>query len=442
MRIKYRWVQVVPAIILVVIGGVFIWFNLNQPVSEEELLNGIAEEEPVATLNTIRIGVMGHEGAIPKHRFLGELARENINTYCNESGIDLRFEFVYTEARFNCDSGVRLAAWYKEDSVDLVVGPCIDINLHCSLPTYARDHTMVMLSPSVGSSYWDFAFSSEYPLFRLCPSDTTQVKPLVKAIRSLGITDVIVHLQEGASRTRLHDIYDSFVEMFEDAGGTIDAKLTFTLNEEGPDQDFSNYLEKLELAVRRVVEEKGAEHTCILQLSGHIPPLLSQTGPFLGLHEVTWFGIDEMTSSQFILEMAGEEAAKLKLLSPYVGHAYNSLFQRLNEAYSGEFNRTLSYYQANLYDACWIMALSVIEASTANATEIEEILPAIASQYNGATGRCLLDENRTRVASYDIWGYFEVDGEPRNLRCGFYNGTTGTVTWDERLIQPLGGGNE
>jgi branched-chain amino acid transport system substrate-binding protein len=297
---------------------------------------------------------------------------------------------------------------------------------------------MVMLSPSVGSSYWDFAFNPEYPLFRLCPSDTTQAKPLVKAIRSLGITNIIVHLQEGAGRTRLHDIYDSFVEMFEDAGGTIDAKLTFTLNEEGPDQDFSNYLERLESAVRRVVEEKGAEHIGILQLGGPIYLMLFQTGPFPGLHEVTWFGIDEMANSQFILESAGEEAAKVKLLSPYVGHANNSLFQKLNEAFYGEFNWTLSYYQANLYDACWIMALSVIEAGTTNATGIEEILPIVSSQYDGATGRCLLDENRTRVASYDIWGYFEVDGAPKKLRCGFYNAITGEITWNEDVIG-LGG---
>jgi branched-chain amino acid transport system substrate-binding protein len=438
MRLKNRWVWAVPTIIVVVMGGVFFWWSINPQVSEEELLNGIAEEETLATLNTIRIGVMSHEWAIQQHRFLGELAREDINTYCNESGIDLRFEFVYTEARFNCDSGVRLAAWYKEDGVDLVVGPCMNINLHCSLPTYARNHSMVMLSPSVDSSYWDYAFNPEYPLFRLCPSDTTQAKPLVKTIRSLGITDVIVHLQEGAGRTRLHDIYDSFVEMFEDAGGTIDAKLTFTLNEEGPDQDFSNYLERLDSAVRRVVEEKGAEHTCILQLGGSIYLMLPQMEHFPGLHEVTWFGIDETASSQFILERAGEEAAKVKLLSPYVGHANNSLFQRLNEAYIGEFNWTLSYYQANLYDACWIMALSVIEAGTANATGIEEILPIVASQYDGATGRCLLDENRTRVASYNIWGYFEVDGEPRNLRCGFYNATTGEITWDEDVLG-LGG---
>jgi ABC-type branched-subunit amino acid transport system substrate-binding protein len=407
-------------IILVALGGGAILMKaLNYPAPEDGAPSG-SQEGNAEALDVVRIGVMSSDHSIERDTFLGEIARGDINEYCNESGIGLRFEFVYTEARFNCDSGVRLAVWYKEVGVDLVVGPCGSINLHCGLPMYARNHSMVMLSPSVDSSFWDYAFNPEYPLFRLCPSDTTQVKPLVKTIRSLGITDVIVHLKEGGGRTRLHDIYDSFVEMFEDAGGTLDAKLTFTLNEEGPDQDFSNYLERLKSAVRRVVEEKGAEHTGILQLGGPIYRMLSQTGPFPGLHEVTWFGIDETASSQFILERAGEEAAKVKLLSPYVGHANNSLFQKLNEAYHVEFNRTLRYYQANLYDACWIMALSVIEAGTANATEIEDILPAIASRYNGATGRCLLDENRTRVASYDIWG-------------------TDSVTWDEELIPVIEG---
>jgi hypothetical protein len=35
---------------------------------------------------------------------------------------------------------------------------------------------------------------------------------------------------------------------------------------------------------------------------------------------------------------------------------------------------------------------------------------------------------------YDIRGFFEVNGTYEYLKCGFYNGSTGTITWDEALM--------
>jgi len=95
---------------------------------------------------------------------------------------------------------------------------------------------------------------------------------------------------------------------------------------------------------------------------------------------------------------------------------------------------SLGYYDANIYDCCWVMALSVLEAGSAEGKEVIEFLPDVATAYNGATGAIILDENGDRDAvDYALWGYFEVDGELRCLRCGLYNCTTDSVTWDEEL---------
>ena len=58
------------------------------------------------------------------------------------------------------------------------------------------------------------------------------------------------------------------------------------------------------------------------------------------------------------------------------------------------------------------------------------MLPDVASRYYGYTGWCLLNEAGDRFTrDFDIWGYGYIDDEPSIIKYGFYDSTTGTVTW-------------
>ncbi len=87
-------------------------------------------------------------------------------------------------------------------------------------------------------------------------------------------------------------------------------------------------------------------------------------------------------------------------------------------------------YEANIYDSCMVLGLSVIEAGSLNASNVEQVLPEVADDYVGLTGSCGLDEYGDRV--YFRTGLFAIDYNP-SLRwtiVGFYYSPTNEIIWE------------
>jgi len=96
---------------------------------------------------------------------------------------------------------------------------------------------------------------------------------------------------------------------------------------------------------------------------------------------------------------------------------------------------------ANLYDICWIYALSVFSTNSVDAETIKQVLPDIAAGYNGITGNCELDENGDRVPSkFNVWGVGEIDGNIQLVNYASYDYSTKETVWDTSLITPVRGG--
>ncbi len=106
------------------------------------------------------------------------------------------------------------------------------------------------------------------------------------------------------------------------------------------------------------------------------------------------------------------------------------MYHELNTSFHQRFSHSVDYFTANVYDACWITALSTIEADRRNAT-VTDVLPEVAAGYTGATGLCLLDMYGDReAADYAYLCYASVDGEPRCIRCGWYSYASGEIEWN------------
>ena len=92
-----------------------------------------------------------------------------------------------------------------------------------------------------------------------------------------------------------------------------------------------------------------------------------------------------------------------------------------------------------MLDYEWGFRYEALTHARADGVAVYEVLPDVAANYSGVTGGCLLDDYGDRIEmDYDIWGYFEVEGEPQCLKSGFYNATTGEIAWDEDLMPSLG----
>ena len=189
------------------------------------------------------------------------------------------------------------------------------------------------------------------------------------------------------------------------------------------------YLGEAEAAVQ---DTKGLGETAVLLVdySGIAEYLLPKVSEYPALMNVTWF-TPEFTAPFYDTMAFEEEAAQLIFIHPSLTFKETTVYERVNAAHLEEFNLDMGYHSSNLYDACWLMALSVIEAGASNATVVRKAIMMVASNYTGASGSCAIDDTYFRaVADYQIWGYFATEEGLKRLPCGLYNSTSKEITWD------------
>lgn len=431
MNQRNRYFVAVVIAVLIIGGGIVLtapWEvpedNEDETVPEESELKGV-----------VNIGVMAsHDEVFPVYEFIADMAMRDINEHCANTGLNCNFEFLLSNANGTAAKALDLTQMYKNMGIDLVVGYGWSCQL-CVTRTYAEDNGMVLLSPSSRTPQ----LAQEDNIFRLCPHDFKQATPTVKMMRSLGVTDTFVIQRDDLWSDGLAE---SFKKEFEEDGGRVQEVIRYPGEIVG--DGFLPYVKMANAAIRDLAEKQGQEKAAILLISfSENRQILERASSHPALMGVKWFGSEDTVNSSSIQETSCPEAAAVSLISPIPSMTKNNIYLRINRAFVNEFNRNLSYYDAYVYDCCWVMALSVLEAGTDDGDVMRTVLPRVASNYSGMSGPCTLDAYGDRAAvDYDIWGYFDVDGETKCLKCGFYNATTGAVTWDERLIQPLAGGNE
>jgi branched-chain amino acid transport system substrate-binding protein len=364
----------------------------------------------------------------PVYEFLARLAFRDINKHCVESRYNFSFEFLCTCGDDKPWIALEQTQLYKSMGIDLVVGYDWSSQL-CVADYYSESNDMVLLSPSSTSPVEHL--TEEDNVFRLCPHDFKHSAPMVRMMRSLGVTDAVV-IQRGDAWG--DGLAKGFKRGFEADGGRVQAVIRYPGEIVG--DGFLPHVKKADVAIRGILEEQGPEHVAILLISfSEDGQILEQARSYPALMGVRWFGSEEAVNSSGVLGNSCPMAAAIGLISPSPSTSDNKVYERVNQAFVDEFNRSLGYYDANIYDCCWVMVLSVLEAGSAEGKEVVKVLPEVAAGYMGATGPCILDENGDRDAvDYALWSYFEVDGTCENLRCGTYHHDSDSVEWDETFL--------
>lgn len=388
----------------------------------------------------IRIGVMSPTNSShPGYVFLAELAREEINDHCDSAGLDYSFEFVYSCADAHATEAIRLTEWYHKNDVDLVIGYSWGSQMHGSMRNILK-YNMTVITPTVDVYFWAGIWPN---VIRLTPHSFRQVEPLARIMMDLGkVHTIIVHRNDNVERDFVHGFpfgnLTGFIEEYEALGGNVTHVVPYPPEfwQPGPDgymMENERYLGEAEAAVQ---DSMGPGDTAVLLVdySGMAEYLLPKVGEYPSLMNVTWF-IPEFSSHYYDTMAFEEEAAQLVFLHPSLTFKETAVYDRVNAAHLEEFNLDMGYYSSNIYDACWLMALSVIEAGTSNATAVREAIMMVASNYTGASGSCAIDETYYRaVADYQIWGYFDTEDGVKRLECGLYNSTSKEITWNPFFI--------
>ena len=138
-----------------------------------------------------------------------------------------------------------------------------------------------------------------------------------------------------------------------------------------------------------------------------------------------------------IARVSNNVDVRLRLINVEMVLEPNPTYERLNRQWVNAIRvaGSLGYYDANIYDGLWVLSLSAIRANSTEPLDIEEVLPAVASEYVGATGRCSLDELGAREgADYNVYAYVEAGGNIKSLICGSYGWESDAFTWNQTLL--------
>ncbi|UCD44184.1 MAG: ABC transporter substrate-binding protein [Candidatus Bathyarchaeota archaeon] len=429
MSSSFRSVWTIIIVTLVMGGGVLVG-SMNRPQSDDIQQESLWQAYGEGT-KTVKIGVMSTtDNSFPQDRFLADIARAEINAYCDEADLEYRFDFIYTNANGQAGNVKNITIRYHDQGVRIIIGFGWSSFFCSSAYTFGMENNMTLISPSSTSPIYNI----EDHVFRLCTNDLNQILPIAAMIKSLHVSGIVILQRDDAWGD---GIVWALKELIEDEGSPIIETIKYACE----DTTFHKYLDEAEEALQRLTVEKGISKPGVFAVSfNEVETLLQEATTHPELLSVPWFGSEEIASSARILDEAGDEAVKVMLTSPQVDHVpegdESRVYKRLNASYFDETGYHLGFYTANVYDACWIAALSVIEAGTDNGADVQRVLPYVAAGYTGATGRCLLDENGDRDRmDYSLSGYFEVDGEYRYLRCGKYH-HGGSVEWNWELLGP------
>lgn len=397
---------VIPVFVLLVVIGGYLWYTSTYP----------GPEGPV----TVTIGVASPTREDDNYEEIVLAAERGINAFCEEQGSLYRFQFSVKYCDAQISKALAVTREFNESGVSLVIGHAWSSMCKASLQ-YVNENDVLLLSPSSSSSTLSLPGDN---LYRLTPPDTVQGWMCSEMLASLGYEAVVV-LQRGDAWADA--IYSTLENECAEKGIAIIDQIRYDPEE----QDYYTYLERANRSLLMGVETYGRGGVAV-QLIGFSEAfvVLLQAQAYAALMETVWLGTEGSSDTFMVVDDAGEPASTVGLIGAVVAPPCGVV----------EGVESPSFFDAALYDCCWVYALSVLEADSTSAIDVVEVLPRVASEYRGVTGLCVLDENGDReMVDFVLKGYSETS--PSNYvfkEYGFYNSTSNSFTWDESIYNLTG----
>jgi len=376
---------------------------------------------------TVKIGYIAPDTATytPTKVFMETVVQPDLNAYASSLGLDVSFEFVIMDANGQANTHLELVQKLRNENARIFIGSGWS-SQGCATLSYANANKMLMISPSSTSP--TLAIANDR-FFRMCPADTAMPPALADAIWSYGIREVIV-IQRGDSWG--DGIINQFTPLFTANGGTVSEVVRYPAET----TDFCPALMEARTLGEEAIARMGGDASkvgVLLLAFDEAAQILKQVSQCEILYNLVWFGADSTAQSTDILRDSPLEANHLKLFSLLPQNPSNSTkYTALKARYEEATNEGFTVYRAYLYDAAWVLAKSILETGSDNATRVAEALPSICESHYGATGWCRLNEYGDRAPPpFGIWYYAPGATTPSVcLQAGIYNLDTRSTTWN------------
>jgi len=385
-------------------------------------------EEPLE--QPIRIG-MTSAGAedFEKTKGLAAIAEADINQYVEDLGLDMTFEFVVKHNGGDAASAVYNTMLFKVNGIDLIVGHPWSSQCLASL-IFANSNNMLLLSGS--STDPNLAIPNDR-LFRACPHSGIIVVPLAEMWETWGVEHVLTMQLEWWSYGFDDFEYELGIRGIESLGKIL-------CSDNG---NYENELIEADDIISEAVVTYGVDRVGIQFFCGdRLVQLQIQAADYPNLMDVIWMTSQDSPRSTSMLDDAGEWAAQTRHFAPLMTADETSiLYQEFEEKYIALTGEMLGYYTTMQYDACWLLAESIIETGSADAGVIAENLIPVSEGLYGLSGCLALDENGDRLPQlYEIKGFYEdpIAHEYLEGTFGSYDGRIIEVNWDDAFLEYTG----
>jgi len=347
-----------------------------------------------------------------------KVAQSEINSYVATLGIPTNFTFLYEDYETQPDVALQRAQDMYAHGVKVIIGGMTSGAMK-AIDSYVDTNHILVIDGTSTAARESVAPPGDFEI-RVVPAAEAEGAALAAALQSKGYSNVAM---VSAEDTYSLSIRDAFKAAWSAAGGNLVADVTYAYP---GTTDFSVVLNTLESQVAPLIAANKPvavfanmwEDVAVLltQASNRNSPLLS----------LTWFGPDTLSQDTVIIQNAGAEATKVKLISVQLAAPWTAKHLALNASLTASIGQEPDVYALATYDAAWIAALSILAAGQYNADIIKAAVPTIAAAYWGATGNTELNSSGDRV-TMDMEFWAVIMGQWQ--RVATYSSVDKSVTW-------------
>lgn len=370
-----------------------------------------------------------------------EIAKEDINSYFKEKGMDYTVEFYVEDTKKDPNVALQKVQSLNSRGIKLVIGPMSSGEV-ANIKDYVTSNKIIIISPSSTAlpSIIGFAKPEDKKfIFRFVGTDDLQSKAIASVLRDSGVKGVVIAYIGNAWGKGL---YEAISPQLQELGIEV-AKVV-----EYPDQvpaDFSPYISSLEEGVKALADKYGYDKVGVVTFAyEEVYTMLAQVPDNSPLMSVVWFGCDGNALSDKIANVK-EKAIRVGTYSTLFqskGPAYDALKQKYMEKGYGD---APYQYAMNAYDAAWVLALAyaevVNEKGKYDPDAMAEKIPEVTEKYSNGeygvepvSGKVLLNEWNDRASGdYAIY-YVNKDGKWDTA--GIWKFATQTVDWTHKPEWP------
>jgi branched-chain amino acid transport system substrate-binding protein len=368
----------------------------------------------------IEIGVISSTSEnFEKYVYFAGLAEEVLNKKCNESGFNASFKFSVYRCNGSAAMALETTQYLHESGVYLIVGGGWSSQLWV-MRTYVYTRGMLVISPSSTNPQGHMV--QDDTIYRLTPHDYVIGKIMAHVAYDYGVEKMIVLERDDAWAV---GIGDWFAEEYEITGGDVIGRVKYP---SATSSDFSNYLNMIE----SLISETGVDGETGMFLLGfsETSAILNELVNYPSLVNVTWFSTDAVANSLEIDTVSEEILSSVKLVSPQHIPVWCNYSSTVARDYHDRFGEVFGFFEANIYDSCMVLGLSVLEAGSTNTSYVKEVLSLVAGDFVGLTGPCGLDEYGDRLDFKT--GLYAVGYDPslRWMVIGYYHSPTDEIIWE------------